>query len=41
MDQFSFLYSPAAAALGYALLYSLGQAFVVFICLRDHFEIHS
>ncbi len=34
MDQFSFLSSPAAAALGYALLFSLGQAFVVFICLR-------
>ena len=34
MDQFSFLFSPAAEALGYALLYSLGQAFVVFICLR-------
>ncbi len=34
MDQFSFLFSPAAAALGYTLLYSIGQAFVVFICLR-------
>jgi len=34
MDQFSFLSSPAADALGYALLFSLGQAFVVFICLR-------
>ncbi len=34
MDQFSFLFSPAAAALGHTLLYSLGQAFVVFTCLR-------
>jgi len=34
MDQFSFLSSPAAAALGYTLLYSLGQAFVIFTCLR-------
>jgi bla regulator protein BlaR1 len=34
MEQFNFLFSPAAEALGYALLYSLGQAFVVFICLR-------
>ena len=34
MDQFSFLFSPAAAALGYTLLYSIGQAFIVFICLR-------
>lgn len=34
MHQFSFLFSPAAAAVGYTLLYSLGQAFVVFTCLR-------
>ena len=34
MNQFSFLYSPAADALGHTLLYSLGQTFVVFICLR-------
>ncbi|MGN6802886.1 MAG: M56 family metallopeptidase [Ginsengibacter sp.] len=34
MDQFSFLYSPQAAALGYTILYSLGQAFVIFLCLR-------
>ncbi|HEU5053147.1 MAG TPA: M56 family metallopeptidase, partial [Hanamia sp.] len=34
MDQFSFLYSPHAAALGYTILYSLGQAFVIFLCLR-------
>ena len=34
MNQFSFLFSPAADALGHTLLYSLGQAFIVFICLR-------
>ncbi|HET7115494.1 MAG TPA: M56 family metallopeptidase, partial [Hanamia sp.] len=34
MDQFSFLYSPAAQALGYTLVYSLWQSFIVFICLR-------
>ncbi len=34
MEQFNFLFSPAASALGYTLLYSLGQAFVIFSCLR-------
>ncbi|HSN10445.1 MAG TPA: M56 family metallopeptidase, partial [Hanamia sp.] len=34
MNQFSFLFSPAADALGHTLLYSFGQAFIVFICLR-------
>ncbi|MGN6193631.1 MAG: M56 family metallopeptidase [Ginsengibacter sp.] len=34
MNQFSFLFSPTAMALGHTLLYSLLQAFVVFICLR-------
>jgi beta-lactamase regulating signal transducer with metallopeptidase domain len=34
MNQFSFLFSPTALALGHTLLYSLLQAFVVFICLR-------
>ena len=34
MDKFSFLFSPAAVALGYTLLYSVGQAFIIFICLR-------
>ena len=34
MNQFSFLFSPAANALGHTLLYSFGQAFIVFICLR-------
>ncbi len=34
MNQFSFLFSPAADALGHTLLYSFGQAFVVFVCLR-------
>ena len=34
MNQFSFLFSPTAQALGYTLLYSLWQAFVIFICLR-------
>jgi len=34
MNQFNFLFSPAAEALGYTLLYSLGQAFVVFIAKR-------
>jgi bla regulator protein blaR1 len=34
MNQFSFLFSPTALALGHTLLYSLWQAFIVFICLR-------
>ena len=34
MNYFSFLFSPAAQALGHTLLYSLWQAFIVFICLR-------
>jgi beta-lactamase regulating signal transducer with metallopeptidase domain len=34
MDHFSFLFSSTAQALGHTLLYSLWQAFVVFICLR-------
>ncbi len=34
MNHFSFLFSPAAQALGHSLLYSLWQAFIVFICLR-------
>jgi beta-lactamase regulating signal transducer with metallopeptidase domain len=34
MNQFSFLFSPTALALGHTLLYSLLQAFIVFICLR-------
>lgn len=34
MNHFSFLFSPAAQALGHTVLYSLWQAFIVFICLR-------
>ncbi len=34
MNQFSFLSTPTALALGHTLLYSLWQAFVVFIVLR-------
>jgi beta-lactamase regulating signal transducer with metallopeptidase domain/O6-methylguanine-DNA--protein-cysteine methyltransferase len=34
MNHFSFLYSPAAQALGYSLVYSLWQSFIIFICLR-------
>ena len=34
MNHFSFLFSPTAQALGHTLLYSLWQAFIVFICLR-------
>lgn len=34
MDPFSFLFSATAKALGYALLFSIGQSFVIFICLR-------
>jgi bla regulator protein BlaR1 len=34
MNHFHFLFSPAAEALGHTLLYSLWQAFIVFICLR-------
>ena len=34
MNHFSFLFSPAAQAIGHTLLYSLWQAFIVFICLR-------
>ncbi|MEO6843858.1 MAG: M56 family metallopeptidase [Ginsengibacter sp.] len=34
MNQFSFLFSPIAKALGTTLLYSLWQAFIVFCCLR-------
>jgi beta-lactamase regulating signal transducer with metallopeptidase domain len=34
MNHFSFLFSPTAKALGHSLLYSLWQAFIVFICLR-------
>lgn len=34
MNHFSFLFSPTAVALGHTLLYSLWQAFIVFICLR-------
>lgn len=34
MHQFNFLFSPAAEALGHALLFSIGQAFVIFLCLR-------
>ena len=33
MEHFSFLFSPAAEALGFTLFYSLWQAFIVFICL--------
>ncbi|MEO8821407.1 MAG: M56 family metallopeptidase [Ginsengibacter sp.] len=33
MNQFNFLFSPAAEALGNALLYSIGQSFIVFISL--------
>jgi len=34
MNHFSFLFSPMAEALGYTLLYSLWQAFIVSLCLR-------
>ena len=34
MDTINFLFSPAAAALGHTLLFSIGQAFVIFICLQ-------
>lgn len=34
MNHFNFLYSPAAQALGYTLVYSLLQSLIVFICLR-------
>jgi bla regulator protein blaR1 len=34
MNHFSFLFSPGAQALGHTLVYSLWQAFIVFICLR-------
>ena len=34
MNHFNFLFSPAASALGHTLLYSLWQAFIIFICLR-------
>ena len=34
MNHFSFLFSPTAQALGHTILYSLWQAFIVFICLR-------
>jgi beta-lactamase regulating signal transducer with metallopeptidase domain len=34
MDLFSFLFSATAKALGYALLFSIGQSLVIFICLR-------
>lgn len=33
MNQINFLFSPAAEALGQALLYSIGQAFIVFLSL--------
>jgi beta-lactamase regulating signal transducer with metallopeptidase domain len=33
MEHFSFLSSPTALALGHTLLYSLWQAFIVFVCL--------
>lgn len=34
MNQTNFLFSPVAQALGHTLLYSIGQAFIVFISLR-------
>ncbi len=34
MNQINFLFSPAAQALGHTLLYSIGQAFIVFASLR-------
>ena len=34
MEHFNFLFSPAAEALARTLLYSLWQAFIIFICLR-------
>ena len=34
MNYFNFLSSPTAQALGHAILYSLWQAFIIFICLR-------
>ena len=34
MNYFNFLVSPTAQALGHTILYSLWQAFIVFICLR-------
>jgi beta-lactamase regulating signal transducer with metallopeptidase domain len=34
MDLFSFLFSATAKAIGYALLFSIGQSLVIFICLR-------
>jgi len=34
MNQINFLFSPAAQALGHTILYSIGQAFIVFLCLR-------
>src|SRR6185437_1697975 len=34
MNQINFLFSPAAQALGHTIVYSIGQAFIVFLCLR-------
>lgn len=34
MNYFNFLFSPTAQALGHTILYSLWQAFIIFICLR-------